>query len=60
MSGPSDAEEGGIVVSLRQTELLGAVYDAPERAAGALSSEAPLEVALVDLRWIFPNLCLGK
>jgi tRNA modification GTPase len=42
-----DGDEGELVVSLRQGEILAALCDALRRGARA-SAEAPLEVALVD------------
>lgn len=44
-----EGDEGGIVASLRQIELLDALRRALDAGARALT-EAPLEVALVDLR----------
>lgn len=45
----TEGAEGGIVASLRQLELLGALSDALDTGARGLV-EAPLEVTLVDLR----------
>lgn len=45
-----DAEEGGIVVSLRVSECLEAARAAVDRALAGLATEIPLEAALVDLR----------
>jgi tRNA modification GTPase len=44
-----DGDEGELVVSLRQRELLSSLSDALRRGA-RMSGEAPLEIALVDFR----------
>jgi len=43
-------DEGGIVASLRQLELIGALAGSLACSADALCGEVPLEAALVDLR----------
>jgi len=43
-------DEGGIVASLRQLELIGALAEALASSVEALRGEVPLEAALVDLR----------
>ena len=46
----SDADEGGLVASVRQIEALEALRDALSRAEAALLADTPLEAVLVDLR----------
>ena len=46
----SDADEAGLVASLRQIEALEALRGALARAEAALLGDTPLEAALVDLR----------
>jgi tRNA modification GTPase len=52
----ADADEGGIVASLRVRERLEAASSAASRAADALDAMVPLEAVLVDLRAAFEAL----